>query len=627
MCILFNWLFGFLLAVAPVEDINADKDSTTNEDNSNASSDVNSVDNAESEAKVASISINEENETIKLTIRSSPRKSEQPPQHDSDTEASQSETDESNGSPAIEQESIHENKNETPVNDKIDGNSNGHPAIEKSAISLAKVSVDAPVVKYDEQVEDQTNESNSESNEALSVPISMPSRADDSTISTDNHAEKEDLGSKRQVGSIKKTELDKPINNDVKHENSAAESTTHSPNKRSPRKREISESAPSNPAPARRRLLSQPKSVNVNDKKADEPIETKSKPSIRNRLLSHSKSVNEEDTSKPVQKKRRWGSSQISESSVVKKGISSDELKVLISESNSTENDIATAKVSKAVSEEESAQSTNAIANKEPEPKEEEVKKVVDASVKPSADSNEKSEPLVVKERKSEESERAVRGVSPAKNPESTVLFVSGLVRPFTLPALKKLLTAHGTIDEEKFWIDKIRSKCYVVYQTVEEANKTREALHHLKWPQSSPKNLAVDFATLEDIDRCQHPENYEDLPPPRNASPPPKQQQPVNDKASKKEKNAVEISQGKVDIIKHEPMRESKPHGKNSEKDDAPTRNVREWDRNKVNLSGKRENEDQENRKRTRYSAEREPIPEKKEKTRKCQQTCLVIH
>lgn len=57
----------------------------------------------------------------------------------------------------------------------------------------------------------------------------------------------------------------------------------------------------------------------------------------------------------------------------------------------------------------------------------------------------------------------AERSPSPARNPESEVLHVKNLVRPFTLNQLKELLSEHGALAEDGFWIDKIKSHCYVV--------------------------------------------------------------------------------------------------------------------------------------------------------------------
>jgi hypothetical protein len=51
---------------------------------------------------------------------------------------------------------------------------------------------------------------------------------------------------------------------------------------------------------------------------------------------------------------------------------------------------------------------------------------------------------------------------SPPRHKESNVLFITNLVRPFTVNQLKELLARTGTIVEGGFWIDKIKSKCYV---------------------------------------------------------------------------------------------------------------------------------------------------------------------
>lgn len=57
---------------------------------------------------------------------------------------------------------------------------------------------------------------------------------------------------------------------------------------------------------------------------------------------------------------------------------------------------------------------------------------------------------------------------SPAKNPISDILYITNLVRPFTLKQLKELLERTGNIKDDGFWTDRIKSKCYVQYTTVE---------------------------------------------------------------------------------------------------------------------------------------------------------------
>ena len=42
-------------------------------------------------------------------------------------------------------------------------------------------------------------------------------------------------------------------------------------------------------------------------------------------------------------------------------------------------------------------------------------------------------------------------------------------------------------------------------YNSVEEAAASRQALHGIKWPTTSPKILAVDFADNDEVSRCSH--------------------------------------------------------------------------------------------------------------------------
>ncbi|XP_019959990.2 apoptotic chromatin condensation inducer in the nucleus [Paralichthys olivaceus] len=90
---------------------------------------------------------------------------------------------------------------------------------------------------------------------------------------------------------------------------------------------------------------------------------------------------------------------------------------------------------------------------------------------------------------------------SPPRGKVSNIVHVCNLVRPFTLGQLKELLSRTGTLVEDSFWIDKIKSHCYVTYSCSEEAVATRAALHGVKWPQSNPKVLSVDFCQQDELD------------------------------------------------------------------------------------------------------------------------------
>ncbi|XP_042903208.1 apoptotic chromatin condensation inducer in the nucleus isoform X2 [Parasteatoda tepidariorum] len=88
-----------------------------------------------------------------------------------------------------------------------------------------------------------------------------------------------------------------------------------------------------------------------------------------------------------------------------------------------------------------------------------------------------------------------------SSGPISKIVFIQNLVRPFTLLQLKDLLRQTGNFIEDDFWIDKIKSKCFVTYTTEEEAIKTRNALNGVRWPSSNPKILSAEFSTEEEFE------------------------------------------------------------------------------------------------------------------------------
>ncbi|XP_011506076.1 PREDICTED: apoptotic chromatin condensation inducer in the nucleus [Ceratosolen solmsi marchali] len=89
---------------------------------------------------------------------------------------------------------------------------------------------------------------------------------------------------------------------------------------------------------------------------------------------------------------------------------------------------------------------------------------------------------------------------SPPEAQATNILLIRNLVRPFTLNQIKELLSRTGTIVENGFWMDRIKSKCFVEYANEDQAFETRQALHGVSWPLSNPKKLIVDYATKEDM-------------------------------------------------------------------------------------------------------------------------------
>lgn len=51
---------------------------------------------------------------------------------------------------------------------------------------------------------------------------------------------------------------------------------------------------------------------------------------------------------------------------------------------------------------------------------------------------------------------------SPPEAQATNILLIKNLVRPFTLNQIKELLSRTGKIVENGFWMDKIKSKCFV---------------------------------------------------------------------------------------------------------------------------------------------------------------------
>ena len=98
---------------------------------------------------------------------------------------------------------------------------------------------------------------------------------------------------------------------------------------------------------------------------------------------------------------------------------------------------------------------------------------------------------------------------SSATKPSLTsILHISNLTRPFTVSQLKELLGKYGSLlcmppsssggsvsgagEKHYFWINSVKSHCYVAFEDEEGAKAAREALNNTTWPQSNPKHLKV---------------------------------------------------------------------------------------------------------------------------------------
>ncbi|KAJ8493534.1 hypothetical protein OPV22_015255 [Ensete ventricosum] len=96
------------------------------------------------------------------------------------------------------------------------------------------------------------------------------------------------------------------------------------------------------------------------------------------------------------------------------------------------------------------------------------------------------------------ENSQKERIVPPSQKPATTSLRIDRFLRPFTLKAVQELLAKYGTVCS--FWMDHIKTHCYVTYSTVEEATATRNAVYNLQWPPNGGNLLVAEFVDPQDV-------------------------------------------------------------------------------------------------------------------------------
>jgi len=86
--------------------------------------------------------------------------------------------------------------------------------------------------------------------------------------------------------------------------------------------------------------------------------------------------------------------------------------------------------------------------------------------------------------------------VPKSRKEPNRALLITNLVRPFTILQLKAMLSHCGKV--KSIWINTIKSRCYAVFASIEEATRARETIHGAVWPSTSNKILNVDYAEDE---------------------------------------------------------------------------------------------------------------------------------
>uniref|UniRef100_A0A1J3H4L1 Apoptotic chromatin condensation inducer in the nucleus n=1 Tax=Noccaea caerulescens TaxID=107243 RepID=A0A1J3H4L1_NOCCA len=90
------------------------------------------------------------------------------------------------------------------------------------------------------------------------------------------------------------------------------------------------------------------------------------------------------------------------------------------------------------------------------------------------------------------------RVVPPSPKEPTNSLRIDRFLRPFTLKAVQELLGKTGNVTS--FWMDHIKTHCYVSYSSAEEAAATREAVYNLQWPPNGGRLLTAEFVGPEEV-------------------------------------------------------------------------------------------------------------------------------
>ncbi|KAF7130627.1 hypothetical protein RHSIM_Rhsim10G0156100 [Rhododendron simsii] len=90
------------------------------------------------------------------------------------------------------------------------------------------------------------------------------------------------------------------------------------------------------------------------------------------------------------------------------------------------------------------------------------------------------------------------RVVPPSPKSPTNSLRIDRFLRPFTLKAVQELLGKTGSVTS--FWMDHIKTHCYVSYSSVEEAIETRNTVYNLQWPTNGGRLLVAEFVDPQEV-------------------------------------------------------------------------------------------------------------------------------
>ncbi|CAO0799806.1 unnamed protein product [Mucor circinelloides] len=78
-------------------------------------------------------------------------------------------------------------------------------------------------------------------------------------------------------------------------------------------------------------------------------------------------------------------------------------------------------------------------------------------------------------------------------------LYIKGFVRPLIIKHVQELLAKYGTV--KRFWMDSIKTHCYVTYETASQAKEAFNQVNGIKFPADTGRVLTVGELTSEQAD------------------------------------------------------------------------------------------------------------------------------
>ncbi|CAH8617033.1 unnamed protein product [Schistosoma rodhaini] len=109
-----------------------------------------------------------------------------------------------------------------------------------------------------------------------------------------------------------------------------------------------------------------------------------------------------------------------------------------------------------------------------------------------------------------------IEPMQPAKHPQTDIVYIHFLVRPFTAEQLRQMVVTHfGPVVD--LWLDKIKSSSLIRLQTVEYAAKCRDGLDGSRWPSMNPRVLRCDYASTDLFEWMKVNGDSGDLQPPKH--------------------------------------------------------------------------------------------------------------